>query len=792
MSDFEQTTALNPQFGQAWDQKAALLLKLQRYAEALAALDKVDELMPEGPLKTPVRIVYALVALKTGNATRALAVLDDAVANDPNAENEPRFIQTKADILLRLGKGIELETLFKKASQNPELASNVGFRSAWANALLIRGKVSEATEIFKGIAAQKPVNGDANAWLSHGSAVIIFARFEEALESFARALALDPNLETNPQFLTMQMLCLSGTGRHEEALKAGLAASSLDPADAIPRVFCGIAYAGLGRYNEALGEVEEAIKLSQGTSLSELYKGIAFIQKGWILLSLTKWDEAHEAFGQGALFAANNPLNRIAALVGKGMALYARSEVATTADGKTSDRDAALAIANQAVELSADIPDGPISGLAWWSKGNILSLLERNEGALSAYLRAAKCHPTLPRIQLSLAETFERLGQDENAAAAFLEASNTGDSADEKSDAWLGRGRTLHRLKQYEEALYAYRRVIADDDQEETSTKSPQPVNRPAGNHPTRLASLLGQGAVLIAMKRPDEALTIFTKAAEHAQSIGDLRNRIAALARVGLLIYWRSTKESGNEAEASQKEALKIASEAARLSLDLTEGPDRGFAFWLQGNVLSWLGRHEEALLAYERAKQYQADLGGIQLSLGEAYERLQEYEQAETTFATAAKVSTSSPQKFEAWLGKGRVLHRLQRYEDALQACREAISECGENEEILVLLGTTYSSLGRHEAAQLTFRRGWRLGKPNNRSAGCALGVSASLLALERNEESRTFLEQAEKETNIWRRTLFQLWRDTLSFKEHAPCREGSAASVENGDCEGRRAGR
>src|SRR5207245_308733 len=52
---------------------------------------------------------------------------------------------------------------------------------------------------------------------------------------------------------------------------------------------------------------------------------------------------------------------------------------------------------------------------------------------------------------------------------------------------------------------------------------------------------------------------------------------------------------------------------------------------------------------------------------------------------------------------------------------------------------------------AALRTFRRGWGLGKPSQRSASLALGVSAELLTQGREAEALSFLEKAEKETRF-----------------------------------------
>src|SRR5207247_10813197 len=134
--------------------------------------------------------------------------------------------------------------------------------------------------------------------------------------------------------------------------------------------------------------------------------------------------------------------------------------------------------------------------------------------------------------------------------------------------------------------------------------------------------------------------------------------------------------------AEASKSEALRIVTQAAELSS--TNGPVAALAWWSKGNVLSLLEQDEEALLAYERASNYKPDLVQIHLSLGETLDRLQDHEGAAKAFADAEAAADTPEDKSEAYRGEGRAQHRLERYEEALQACRKAIDANGENEKI------------------------------------------------------------------------------------------------------------
>jgi len=537
LSDLEQVINLDPVSFVAWNQKAGLLAQLGRYLPALDAVEKAMELTADGPERTLLRLGKARLLVKLSDFKKAQTTLDETSAIDPTTAENLKFFEIKAEVLLGLGKPDAIDDLFRTAAQNPKLEGNPGFQSLWANALILIGKNQEAMAKFESIAEHKPTDGNAESWLAYGGALSILVRFGPALEALEQARLLDPTVEANPQYLTTQMLSLSGTGRHEDALKAAGALSALDPSSPVPHIYGGIALAGLEKYQEALKEIDNAIKLSQGSVVAKLYESVSLIQKGWVLLAMKQSDEALVAFNKGTELAdeARNVPNRVAGLLGQGLALYSHSKTEPAEQAEVSKSEA-FRVTNQAVELSKALPDGPIPALAWWSKGNLLS-----------------------------------------------------------------------------------------------------------------------------------------------------------------------------------------------------------------------WLERPEEALLAYQRADECQPNLTRILLSLGDAFERLQDHERAVEAFSAAAKNAEGVEQKSEAWFGKGRNLRLLERYEETIEACRNAIAAAGESEKILELLGRAYSALGRNEAAFQTYRRGWALGRPTHRSAACALGVSAALLAQNRNVESQTFLEKAEKETTF-----------------------------------------
>jgi len=557
LSDFDRVTDLEPQAVPGWDQKAALLIRLQRFPEAIAAVDKQIDVTPDEVSKTSLRILQAAISLKQGTFDAALAQLDLAVALDSNAEEVPRFLEIRTQALLALGRTDEIDRMFQDLAANPARNDDAVFQNIWANALLLIGKNREAMEKFEAIASHEPADGKSGEWLAYGNALSVRASFHKALEALDQAQALDSNLSVSLDYLAPLMLSLSGVGRHEEALKAAGAFLQVDPANAIPHLFSGIALAGLEKYQQALAEFDQAIKFAPQSISTKLFEASALIQKGWVLLAL----------------------------------------------------------------------------------------------------------------------------------------------------------------------------------------------------------------------KESNEALLAFQKAAATAEEISGVPNQIAALLGQGLTLYLRSKTEPDAQKEASRAEGLKVTNQAVELSRGLPDGPIPAIAWSVKGDILSWLERYEEALIAYRRACECHPDAARYHIKLGEAYERLQDHDQAIEAFDEGAQKAETADEKAEACFGTGRNLRLLQRYEEAIEACRNSIAASGENENILELLGRCYAELDRNQAALQTYRRGWAIGKPNQRSAACALGVSAALLAEGRNAEARRFLEKAEKETTFTGELYYNLGVVLYRLKQVRP---------------------
>lgn len=552
LADLEQVTASDDSVVQAWDQQAGLLIRLQRFAEALKSVDKAIALTPEGPARTNFRIGKAAVLLKKGDSHNALAALDEASQIDATAAGNVQFLEIKTQVLIALGRANEIDKMFATAAQLAGNEADPTFRNLWANALLLGGNTNEALRKLESIVEHEPSNDDAGAWLTYGNALSILSRFREAVVALERARNLAPGLEANAQYLAPQMLSLSGVGRYEEALTAGAMLIKVDPTNPVPYTLRGIALMGLERYEEARTEINRALKVAAQSPTPKIFESAALIQLGWVLVNLREYDEALTAFAKGADLAGElgNLLNQISALVAQANVLFARSQNEESRQAEAAQAEA-LRIATRAASLSETLNKGPVPGLAWWCKGNILFKLGRTEEALIAYRRAGGCDPRSARIPFSLGNSYMRLQDYEQAVTAFSQAAEIAETDEETAAAYLGAGLNLRLLERYEESIESCRKAIMASGETvsalEVLGRSYGALNRNEASLQTyrrgwglgrqgqrSVACALGVSAALLNLKRNAESVEFLEKAEKETTFSGELHyNYGVALCRL-------------------------------------------------------------------------------------------------------------------------------------------------------------------------------------------------------------------------------------------------------------------
>jgi protein O-GlcNAc transferase len=299
------------------------------------------------------------------------------------------------------------------------------------------------------------------AHTNHGRAQHQLCRYEAALASFDRAVALKPDYAVGHND---RGIALAALGRHRDALASYERAIALQPDLADAHSNRGIVLAALKSYEAAVASYEEAIRLNSRHAMAYNNRGIALGALGRHEESLASYDSAL------ALEAdyINAHTNRSVAL----RELERFEEAVASCDRAIAiSPDSADAHCNRAAALrelkrfeealenldNAVALDGRHSR-ALNNRGIVLTELRRYPEALASYDRALEVTPHSAEIRNNRGYLLGELRRYDEALAAFdqaiaLEPGN--------ADAHVNRGVLLTFIKHYEPGLESLDRALA-------------------------------------------------------------------------------------------------------------------------------------------------------------------------------------------------------------------------------------------------------------------------------------------------------------------------------------------
>jgi tetratricopeptide (TPR) repeat protein len=302
--------------------------------------------------------------------------------------------------------------------------------------------------------------GSAYDWILSALAWIGLLRYTNADDALKQARQLDAAVEQSAVYWLPAALVAGGLERHQATLDALEQSTALNPGlDDLSLTWNlrGAALSGLGHTDQALEAYDRSIELATPPSASDLFVVPARVQKGYLLWSMGRTEEALAALTEAADRAEElrendlMRLNAMAAHVGRGVALY-----------RLERSDDALAALDRATDIGADLPaDLPHRNVAWLAKGSLLDALERDEESLQAYGRAVEIDPQDPAALIDSGYVLVRLQDYDRARRVFAVAAELTTDREQGAALHFGRGQVLSRLGQYERAIDAFRSVIA-------------------------------------------------------------------------------------------------------------------------------------------------------------------------------------------------------------------------------------------------------------------------------------------------------------------------------------------
>jgi tetratricopeptide (TPR) repeat protein len=718
--------------GQLLLQKGLALNALGRFDEGVLALRQSADLL-RGDEEKSLALMnesFALTALK--QTPEALAILEKAAAIAPQNWIAGRIGLEQGAILNNLSKYGEAEPALNRALEFLPLEGPLAPMRAitWFHkgvALNSLSRFREGIDAFDKMseaASELPPDIVALACFTKGSAQNKLGLPAEALATFAMAETQLLQGPLAPVVCFQKAIAFNVLSQGEAAIIALTAASEAGKQPgAIQIPVASLAYqkalalANLGQLPEALTAMAEATKADSALLDNVdvwMIRAALYIQTG----------HAADVIAEPPKAITDHPL--VHAFQGNAFAVMGKPAEAIAAWQKASSPEGTA----RAGEPSA-----------WIGFGMCRSFLQQQGEALKALDRAADLQSGLnnsPNIRMLRAVALGALGRHEEALESLKGALDL-------EPVWLVRGVALAALDRTEEALNAFEQGIA------LAKKSSFEATANLYN----AALLLQKGLLLFRMERTSLALEAFEQGIESGLKVSEADpNYILSVLGKG----WALEKLKRSE------EAEKALIRAAQLSKALPEAfPNRSVAWWAFGEFLTHREREEEAVQAFNHALEMQPKNADSLLGRGRAFQTLEDFERAEADFTKAQDVAENDQEMFEALLGRGQSLNRLNRNDEAVAAYRRAVAFLSKDVQrkwrIWLSLGEAYQEMGRQQAALRAFQQGWRQDKRQKKSSDLALGIGAMLLDTQRDEEALTFLQEAKQKAEPDGRLDFNL---------------------------------
>ena len=260
------------------------------------------------------------------------------------------------------------------------------------------------------------------------------------------------------------------------------------------------------------------------------------------------------------------------------------------------------------------------------------------------------------------ANTFHDLKQYENAIEAYEKVVKIEPNF---FQAWNGLGKTFYEQKKYREGLEAYNNAIK--------------------LKPDDIEAWKGRGFAQYKLGKYEDASDSFDKALRLDpeqpkvwNALGEVFSKLKVYSQA-IPAYDRAIELDNdfdlawnNKGKALHKlHRYKDAAEAYEEAINLKT--DNAEAWYNLGNAKASLERYRDAFEAYDKAVQYQPNYPRAWLSRGNMLVESERYSQALESFQQVIKYQDNN---YQAWFNKGWSLHQMERYESAIDAYDRAIA--------------------------------------------------------------------------------------------------------------------
>lgn len=296
-AEYLKRTVAADKFGEAAYKAASTLgvlyMELGDIELAEKYLKQAVSIRPNDPVnRYNLGIVY-LRAKKEDEALREFAVAEEY------SQNEDKMLENLGDMygkLARYDKSVDLyEKILKNNSRNVRILARVG-EIHYKN-----GDLEKAFDSYKKITMVEPASENArNAYLNMGNILDDAMRFEESIEAYQKAIAL--NAKDDSAFYNLGIV-YQHAGKPELAISSWKEAAKLDTTNPAPRLAVANYYYESGFFDLAEKEYQDI--LQEWPNLQE-----AHFKMGSLYYRQNQYTYAYKAFERTAKINVNNELAR--------------------------------------------------------------------------------------------------------------------------------------------------------------------------------------------------------------------------------------------------------------------------------------------------------------------------------------------------------------------------------------------------------------------------------------------------------------------------------------------------
>ncbi len=443
--DLDRAVRMNPQSSIGYRLKGEIEAGLKRFDAALADIDHAIDLNADDPYNLLSKAMYFRMREKYGEARDTV---EAAIGLDPDL---PESYFERGRIVLAEGDGAQAVLDFEKFKRlrPDDLATDYNLGLAYRAA----GRLLDADAAMDRVLRQTP--DDVDARQIRAGILRALGDTGEALDDLAAAIALAPQ---NLSLIYDRGNLRSDIGAWDDAIADFTAALPGYPDEPAVLVNRGYAHFRNGADEKALADADAALAI-------DAKDADAYWLKASASLYLERYDDVLEAAKAGLAEAPDD--TRF--LVLRGRALLAENNavaaIVPLSEALIEDPDASDAVIYRAAALAKIGMTAPalsaLHGVLETDQNNVAALeqaviIQRKigdyEGALSNVLRLIEQLPDVPVYSWEKGECLFRLGYQDTAPDAYLEAvALYGDAA--PTDLMRDAGASLIQSRRYQEAI---------------------------------------------------------------------------------------------------------------------------------------------------------------------------------------------------------------------------------------------------------------------------------------------------------------------------------------------------